>query len=50
VGVVVVLGAGCVGLGEVVATLLGAATGEEDEHAVRASPAIPTASTTLIAR
>ena len=48
---VVVLGVGCVGLGEVVATLLGAAAEEEeDEQAVRASPATPTASKTLIAR
>jgi hypothetical protein len=35
----------------VVATLLwGAATGEEDEHAATATPAIPRASTILIAR
>jgi hypothetical protein len=48
--VVVVLGAGCAGLGAVVATLWGAATGEEDEHAAGASQANPTASTMLIAR
>jgi len=48
---VLVLGAVCVGLGVVVATLLwGAATGEEDEHAATATPAIPRASTILIAR
>jgi hypothetical protein len=49
--VLVELGAVCVGLGVVVATLLwGAATGEEDEHAATATPAIPRASTILIAR
>jgi hypothetical protein len=49
-GGVVVPGAGRAGLGAVVAALRGAATGEEDEHAVRASPATPAASTTLIVR
>ena len=44
----VVLGAGCAGLGAVVATW-GAVAGEEDEHAARASPATPTASTLLVA-
>ncbi|HEX6453068.1 MAG TPA: hypothetical protein VF060_26865 [Trebonia sp.] len=48
--VVAVPGAVCPGLGVVVATLRGAATGEEDEHAATATPAIPRASTMLIAR
>jgi hypothetical protein len=47
--VAAVLGAGRADLGAVVATLWGAATGEEAEHAARASPATPTASTMLIA-
>jgi hypothetical protein len=48
--VVAVPGAVCAGLGVVVATLRGAATGEEDEHAATATPAIPRASAMLIAR
>jgi hypothetical protein len=44
----VAMGAVCAGLGVVVATLRGAATG--DEHAATATPAIPRASTMLIAR
>jgi hypothetical protein len=48
--VVVLPGAGRAGPGAVVATLRDAATGAEDEHAARATPATPTASTILIAR
>jgi hypothetical protein len=46
--VVVVFRAGCVGLEGVVAPVWGAATGEEDEQAVRESPAAPRASAMLI--
>ena len=46
----VVPGAECAGLGEVAATWRDAATGAEDEHAARASPATPAVSMTLIAR
>jgi hypothetical protein len=38
---VVALGAGRAGLRAVVATVRGAATGEDDEHAARASPGHP---------
>jgi hypothetical protein len=48
--VVVVLAAECAGLGAVAALLRDAATGEEDEHAARASPATPRARTMLTAR
>jgi hypothetical protein len=47
---VAVPGVVCAGLGVAVATLRGAATGEEDEQAATVTPAIPRASTMLIAR